>query len=134
MSNPYELFSTDAKKETSGVQVDYGSFQVTIARAGANNAKYRKVLEAKTRPIRRSLAAGKADPKQVIAIMREVFAESIVLGWTGVTDKAGKKLPFTKDNCIKLFKDLPEFFADIQEQASSIDLFREDDIEADAGN
>lgn len=134
MSSPYELFSTDSKKETQGVEVDYGDFQITIARAGSANKKYQKVLALKTKPIRRALAAGKANPQQVVAIMREVFAQSVVLGWKGVKGKDGKNLPFNEKNCVQLFKDLPEFFADIQEQASGIDLFREDDLEQDAGN
>lgn len=134
MSSPYDLFSTDSKKETSGVEVDYGDFQITIARASAANRKYQKTLAAKTKPIRRALAAGKADPKRVVAIMREVFAESVVLGWKGVKGKDGKNLPFNVKNCIQLFRDLPEFFADIQDQASGIELFREDDLENDAGN
>lgn len=134
MSNPYELFSTDAKKESQGVEVDYGDFQLTLARASSANRKYQKTLAAKTKSIRRALSIGKADPKRVVAIMQEVFAESVVLGWKGVKDKSGKAIPFNKANCIKLFKDLPEFFADVQEQASGIELFREDDIENDAGN
>jgi len=134
MSSPYDLFSTDAKKETQGVEVDYGDFQITIARASTANRKYQKVLAAKTKPIRRALSAGKADPKRVVAIMREVFAEAVVLGWKGVKGKDGKPLAFNKTNCVKLFTDLPEFFADVQEQASGIELFRDEELEDDAGN
>lgn len=134
MSNPYELFGTDDSLETKGVELNYGDFSITVARAGGANRAYQKALEAKTKPIRRALAAGQADPKRTAAIMREVFAESVVLGWKGVTGKDGKKLPFTKANCVKLFNDLPDLFADVMTQASSHLAFQASDLEADEGN
>ena len=134
MSSPYELFSTDGNKETKGIVLDYGDFSITIARAGGSNRKYQKTLEVLSKPIRRALMAGQADPKRVTAIMQEVFATAVVLDWKGVKDKAGKALPFNKENCIQLFKDLPDFFADIQDQASSLNLFREADIAGDSKN
>jgi len=134
MTSPYELFGTNTDHETKGVEIDYGSFSITVARAGGSNRKYAKILEQKTKPIRRALATGQVDPKRVVAIMREVFAEAVVLDWQGVTDKEGKKLAFNTKNCIKLFEDLPDLFADIQNQASSLQLFQDVDTEADQGN
>lgn len=134
MSNPYELFGTDGDKEKAGIDLDYGDFKIRVARAGGSNRRYFKVLEQKSKPIRRALATGAADPKQVSAIMREVFAETVVLGWEGVTDREGNELPFSKENAVKLFKDLPDLFADVQVQASSYAQFLEVQAEADEGN
>lgn len=134
MSSPYELFGTDSDREKGGIELDYGDFQIRVARAGGSNRRYFKVLEQKSKPIRRALATGTANPQQVAAIMREVFAETVVLGWTGVTDREGNDLPFTKDNAVQLFKDLPDLFADIQNQASSYAQFLEVQAEADEGN
>ena len=134
MANPYELFGTNQSLEQSGIELDYGDFQIQVARAGGSNRRYQKALEAKAKPLRRALAAGAANPKQVTAIMREVFAETVVLGWSGVTGKDGKAMKFTKENCIKLFQDLPELFADVQSQASNFQLFLDAETEADEGN
>lgn len=134
MSSPYELFSTEESLETKGVELDYGDFSITVARAGGANRAYQKSLEAKTKPIRRALAAGQADPKRTTAIMQEVFAETVVLGWKGVTDANGKKMTFNKANVVKLFKDLPDLFADVMGQASSHMVFQAADLEADQGN
>jgi len=66
--------------------------------------------------------------------MAEVYAETVLLGWTGVADENGTPLPFTKENCVKLLTDLPDLFRDIQEQAQRVANFRAADLEADAKN
>lgn len=134
MSSPYELFETNEAHERKGVELDYGDFSITVARAGGSNRAYQKALETKTKPIRRALAAGQVDPKRTSAIMREVFAETVVIGWKDVTDKNGKKLPFNTANAVKLFKDLPDLFNDVMQQASSFQLFQDVDTENDEGN
>lgn len=134
MSNPYELFDTNKDHERKGVELDYGDFQITVARAGGDNRAYNKLLEAKTKPIRRALAAGQVDPKRTTAIMREVFAETVVLGWSGVTDKKGKKMAFSTKNVVTLFTDLPDLFQDVMSQASGFQLFQDVDTENDEGN
>jgi len=134
MSNPYDLFATNKDHEAKGVELDYGDFQITVARAGGNNRAYQKLLDAKTKPIRRALAAGQVDAKRTTTIMREVFAETVVLGWNGVTDKKGKKLAFSTENVIKLFTDLPDLFQDVMSQASGFQLFQDVDTENDEGN
>jgi hypothetical protein len=58
----------------------------------------------------------------------------VVLGWENVTDSTGKVLPFSYENCLKVFNDLPDLFKDIQEQAQRSALFRAELLERDAGN
>lgn len=149
MAGPYELFKNDENLETKGVELDYGDFRITVARAGGTNKKFPKTFEAKTRPYRRAIAAGTLDPEVDRKVMAEVYADSVVLGWArnvknedgSVTVKNGvipgpdgEDIPFTKANVIKLFMDLPDLFADVVEQAGKIGLFREDEKEVDAKN
>lgn len=135
MSSPYDLFETSDQHEQQGIELDYGDFQITVARAGGSNRRYQKMLEAKTKPFRRILAAGgKVDPNRMSAAMREVFAETVVLSWKGVKDRKGKTMAFNKENVMKLFKDLPDLFNDVMGQASNFQLFQDIDVEADQGN
>jgi hypothetical protein len=134
MSSPYELFGTSSEREQQGIVVDYGTFQFKLARAGGANRRYLKALEVKTKPIRRALAANAANPEQVASIMRDVFAETVVLGWEGVVDRDGDSIPFSKEACVALFKDLPDLFADVQNQASNFQQFLDIETEADEGN
>ena len=66
--------------------------------------------------------------------MREVYAETIVLGWDNVQDAEGNDLAFSKENVIKLFTDLPELFEDVQNAASTQALFRQETLEQEAKN
>lgn len=133
--SPYAMFQTDAKLEKDGIILDYGDFKLRIARAGGANRRYERLLEQRTKPIRRALQTDAPGLKRrVEPILREVFAETVVLGWEGVVDRDGNELPFTKENCIKLFEDLPDLFADVQEQATKMSNFRSEALEDEAKN
>lgn len=133
-ANPYELFKTDGDLETKGVVLNYGGFKITVARAGGANKKYSKVFEAKIRPHRRAIANGTLDETTDRQVMAEVYADAVVLGWEGVTDKEGDEMPFTKANVVKLFTDLPDLFVDVIQQANTVSVFRQDELEVDAKN
>jgi len=145
-------FATDVSLETKGITIDYGTDRIKIARAGGANKKYEKLLEAKTKHLRRALVVGAVGNEQSMAILREVFAETIMLGWEvntgteadpkwekGIDPKdAGevgeKLLPCNPSNYKKVFINLPDLFLDIQQQAQAGALFRQEINEAQAGN
>lgn len=145
-------FATDMSLETKGIVIDYGTDRITIARAGGANKKYERLLEAKTKHLRRALVVGAVGNEQSMAILHEVFAETIVLGWEVNTGTATKPkwekgidpkdageigdnlLPVNADNIKKVFIHLPDLFLDIQEQARAGALYRQEINEAQAGN
>jgi len=130
--NPYQMFKTDNTIETDGINLDYGKFQIRIARAGGANQAYIKMLGDRLKPYRRRLANGTMDNATSERLLAEIYAGSVILGWEGVTDAEGIPIEFTRDNCVKLLLDLPELFRDIQEQAQKVANFRAEEIEADA--
>ena len=67
-------------------------------------------------------------------ITKEVYAQTVVLGWENVEDENGEELEFSVANCIKLFTDLPELWSDIQQQATRASLFRAEILENDSKN
>lgn len=145
-------FKTDKSLETRGIVIDYGDTRVTIARAGGANKRFIRLLEAKTRPLRRAIASGILDNERSNAILREVYAKAVVLDWqenVGTAEEpkwekgiaaedAGAEgkdlLPVTEENVIRVFNNLPDMFADIQAQAQAGALFRDELNEAAAGN
>lgn len=145
-------FATDVKLETQGITIDYGTDRIKIARAGGANKKYEKLLEAKTKHLRRAFIVGAVGNEESMAILREVFAETIVLGWevnTGTEvepkwekgiepkdagEKGDKLLPCNTSNYRKVFLNLPDLFLDIQQQAQAGALYRTEINEADSGN
>lgn len=134
MPGTYKTFKTDSKVEQTGIVIDYGDFKITIARAGGANKAYQKALERKTRPFKRAIQADAFSNDQAMAILREVYAETVVIGWEGVTDENEQPLPFNKENCIKLFTDLPDLFNDLMQQSSNLALFREQIRDEDSKN
>ena len=138
--NLYKAYETDTTVETDGVIIDYGPnskgkpIQIRIARAGGANVRFAKILEHKTKPYKRAIANESLDEKIMNKIMVEAYADAVILDWTGVEDREGNAMSFSKENVIKLFTDLPELFRDIIEQSQKTALFRAEIREEEAGN
>lgn len=133
--NIYDKFGTNKKAEQEGITLDYGDgLTIQIARAGGSNIRFEKAAQQKMRKFGLQAKHDLLEPEQMRSIFREVLAETVVLGWTGVTDKEGNELPFNKENCIKVFTDLPDLFDDVLEQSRKASLFKEVILEEEAGN
>lgn len=153
MNNLYAQFQTDPEIEKNGIELAYvigdgKAIIFKIARAGGGNTRYQKVLDVKTKPYRRQIQTEMIAPEQLDTIMREVYSESVMLGWWTATeygtenekrvntveDAQGNPMEFNAKNIIKLFTALPDLFSDVQIQAQKVSLFRKQQIEADAKN
>ena len=138
--NLYKQFETNASLEKTGVTIEYGSnstgkvISFRVARAGGQNTAYLTYLEAKLKPHRRMLQMDTMDPKLFENIVMDAFATTVVLGWEGVEDRNGNPLPYTPNNAMVLFTDLPDLYKDLQEQSTKVALFRNDVLEADIKN
>lgn len=131
----YDLYATDPDMEKGGIILNYGEgVRVKIARAGGANANFAKVLERLSRPYRKRLDTGTLDDDTANDLFTRVFAEAVVLDWEGVTDREGKPVKFNADNCAALFKDLPDFFADVRDAATTVSNYRAEEIEEDVKN
>ena len=138
--NLYSQFKTDANLETSGIWLEYGTtddnkpVRFKIARAGGSNKAFLKAIEKATRPYRKALQNNMMDNAVADRLFKDVFAETVVLGWENVKGPDDQLIPFSKANAIQLFTDLPDLFNDIREQANQASLYREELLEADLGN
>lgn len=136
----YSQFKTDTSLEKDGITLDYGinskdePVQIRIARAGGANQQYLRRMEAKFKPYRRQIQNDTIERALLETFVKEVYAETVVLGWVGVEDADGNPMACTKENCIKLFTDLPDLFTDIQEQSQQASLFRSSLREVDGKN
>lgn len=143
MSPLFKMFKSSENLEQTGIVLEYGETErdgkkvpvsITIARAGGSNLKFEKTLEFKTKPYKRMIQTESLDKKVSEKIMREVYAETVVLGWQNVQDETGAFVEFSPENAVKLFEALPDLFSDIVNQSNRQALFREAEIEADAKN
>lgn len=157
MSSLYQQFKSDNNLEREGILLQYGfstnvkarlvaeglseadaevraATTIRIARAGGANSNFQKRMEHVVKPFRRQIQTETIDAKQAEKLVRQVYAETVVLGWENVDDAEGNPMPYSVENCKKLFDDLPDLFADIQEQAQRAALFRAEIRESTAGN
>ena len=131
----YDKFGTNKKAEQEGIILDYGDgMTIRIARAGGSNLKFEKAVQVKMRKVGLQAKHDLLEPEQQREIFREVLAETVVLGWTGFTDREGTTLSLTKENVIQVFKDLPDLFDDVLEQSRKSSLFKENILKDEAGN
>jgi len=135
MTSIYELFATDQNSEVEGIVYNVTpEISFTLARAGGANARYSKLLSAKIRPYTRQIADDTMDPDMANALVIEAFAETVILGWKGITDAEGNEMPFSVANAIALLKQLPDLFIDIQAYAGKMANFRAQEITDIVGN
>lgn len=136
----YKTFQTSQHLEKNGIELQYGEndkgeeILIRIARAGGANSAYNKRLEALVKPYRRQITSETIDNKVLEKLILQAFAETVVLGWSGVEDAEGNALECTVENVIKLFTDLPDLFKDVQDQAQKSVLFREEILELESKN
>jgi len=137
----YSQFKTNSNRETSGIRVEYPDFDkpnapvptFIVARAGGSNLAYNKALERETKPLRRAIATGNIPLAALMAINRKVFVETCLLGWENVTTSDGEPIAFSTDAANVLFTDLPDLYADLEQQSNNVAHFREQ-LEVDAKN
>jgi hypothetical protein len=144
----YEMFATDKNLEKTGVWLafgpdgKYGRFH--IARAGGANTRYAKALEAKTRPIRKSIETGTLDNDEGEAMMLDLYVETVILGWENVrarptaeqqlNNEPGDLIPYSRAAAKKLMQEVPDLMVEIRGYATNFTNFRGKQIEEDSGN
>lgn len=124
--NLFEKYETDQKKELGGIEIPFDDSVFICRRAGGSNRLFR--FSVATAADKRKAEVESADPMVVAtaedAITMEAFAESVVIGWKNVTDRAGKPWEFSKENFLDLMRSCPDVWAFLRMEARTLELFR----------
>lgn len=134
MSGAYDLFETNENLESDGVWINYGSFAIKIAAAGFGNTEFSKVKEELLKPFRHQIQSGGMSTEDMKGVERELYATAVLLDWQEFAGKDGEYMECTIGNKIKVFLELPRFYADIVRMANDMTKFRDEDEAKDAGN
>lgn len=124
MKNLYEAFGTVKSYETEGVVLDFGAAKFKVRRAGGSNRRFLTALSAKLRPHRRALAAGTLADEVAEDLQMEVYFDTVVVDWEGVTDPRGEMLPYNLTNFKQVMRDLPDLWATLREEADNLKNFQ----------
>lgn len=135
----YAAFRTDEHLEQQGVDIDYGEFVVTLARAGGSNQRFKRRLRELSKPFRRGNSTSVPEEIQE-KLYCQAFAERVVLNWQrrvdgqmlrGIEAEDGSTLEFTAQNVQLTLQKLPDLFEDLVRHAVSHTTFQR---EAESGN
>lgn len=138
--NLYEQFATSKDLEINGVSLNYGknnkdeNIEIFIARAGGANIKFKRASELIFKTHKRQISNDTLTNDELETIIMPVYVKNVILGWKGVEDRDGKSIPFSVENAIKLFTDLPDLYADVRQMADNQTLFRQELRQEDSKN
>lgn len=137
----YEQYGTDKSLESEGVILELGTNKedgtiigIRIARAGGGNIRFTKTVEQRLKPHRHAIQTKTMDREMLDRIMREVYADTVILGWENVRNRDGSEKPFNREEVLQLLEELPDLWKQIQSMSDDISVFRELERKADAGN
>jgi hypothetical protein len=132
-------WESDAALELEGVPFDIGRERViTIRRAGGANRDFVVAYAALIRSI-----LGDRDPAALDdAAQRELndelgrrlpplFADHVVLGWSGFLDETGDPVRYTKAAFLELVAAAPDLWTRLRAQADTRERFQREQIERD---
>lgn len=143
-----KTFKTNPTLEIEGVEIVVGISEdngkpiaIRVSRMSRSNKRYTKALEAATRPHSAAIANETLDNELGNKLLREVFVDTVLLGWTNVlkSDLTGNpkdkdELPFSRENALALFDEMPDLYDDWEKRAKSAANFRDVERETNAGN
>ena len=124
-----------------GVNLDYGAFYINIARAGGANKAFTRFVSERTKPFKRLIQEDRMPEDIAEDLALDAMVATVVKGWGSkkhghgkMIGKDGEAIEYTSANVKQLFKDLPELFQDIYEQARKVSVFRTTEAEEDSKN
>ncbi len=143
-----KTFKTDQTAEVEGVWLDVAvndhngkPIRIKLARMSSTNKRYTKALNTVTKPHQSAIQNDALDNELARRMLQEVFADTILLDWDNLpkSELTGDEsdtelLPFTKDNAMALFKEMPDLYDDWEARAQKAAAFREAEREANAKN
>lgn len=134
----YARYETDTDAEANGkwFTEEFGpDIQLKIRRfnapavAKARNAAYRPLLKAYG-------SMDKIPDETHEEVGAKLLAEFVVTDWrgSGLVDRAGNEIPFSPEQALKLFTDLPDFAREVTLVSIAADNFRKETKEEIAKN
>lgn len=135
----FKQFETNAAKVIEGVPMTFeanedGSIPTFyISRMAKQNKRYQKVAEEKFRPHQRAINNGTLSNAKSDELMLDIFVNGVIVNWENIQDAEGKEIK-TKEGIADLFRLLPDLYAELEQAAKEIGLFRSEELELNSGN
>lgn len=127
-TNLHSFYKADNGLEKDGVRMEVAPGVAFYVRrfGGSNASKISQALAKFHKPHAKKLELGTLPEEVGKKIDAQVFVESCVAGWEGVTDSEGKEIPFSFDACVSMFVEMPDLFNALFSQASNFQTYKEE--------
>lgn len=143
-----KTFKTDKNAEVDGVWLEIAvndhngkPTRIKLARMSNSNKRYTKALNTATKPHQSAIQNDALDQELAKSLLQDVFVDTVLLDWENLpkSDLTGDEsddelLPFTKENALALFAEMPDLYDDWESRAQKAAAFREKEREEAAGN
>ncbi len=126
-------FAVDKEKTENGTWVDL-SEEAAVLVARMNNEQYNKYIRKHGKVLSMQARVGTINEQDAIRLTKKAVANTVLLGWRGITDDAGAEIPYSVDKAIELFEAFPEFFTTVMDYAQDKALFKLEAQEEARGN
>lgn len=148
MSNVFQVFGADRKKEVEGVTFEYpGNIRVKLARAGGGNTAFSKAHEIRYRPYRTSAKVQALDEATQRKVIIAVYLDSVIRGfetnlaeageepnWQPVIQMPSGTVEATRPALEQLLEMLPDLLNQIIADSTDLANYRKAELEREAGN
>lgn len=134
--NPFEHFETTEDLEVNGKWAIFGTYKVLIARVGGRNTYYSKVLTDELKKIGKA-TTDMLTGEELEDLLFTSFVKACIKdhkykqdsgSWkSGVYIKEKDKVkivPFNSENMIKSFKQLPDYYEQVEKIAKNFATFK----------
>lgn len=135
-TNLSALYKTDTSFEKEGIWMAVGpEVEFRVKRFGGENSiAVSKAMAKYHKPHAKKLATGSLSQEEINKIDAQVFAEACLTDWKGVTDDAGKEIPFSFEKAVEILIDLPELLRSLLNNSSSFENYKEEYSKEEVGN
>lgn len=138
-ANLYTTYGSEPELEAIGVVIDYQlvnkeTFSIKIKRAGARNQEWKVAYNEVMKPHADDIAAGKVGDKENKEWLAEIWAKTVVIGWSNLRDGEGNEVKFSKDTCYELFCAFPDLLNEVIADSHMRSNFQHEEMVATAKN
>lgn len=106
----------DRALQSEGIVVDYHGIKVRLAQQ--NNPRARELVRRKMGLIKVRDQDGNIPKDDLRRIIREVWAEAVILGWSEMEAEDGTPIPYTPEKALEILSD--EKFSDFSQFVDSV--------------
>ena len=138
-ANLYSTYGSEPELEARGVVLDYElankeTFSIKVKRAGARNQAWKVAYNSIMKPHAKDIADGKLSEGENKKLLADIWAKTVVIGWSNLRDGEGNEVKFTIQTCYELFCTFPDLLNDVIADSHTRSNFQHEEMEATAKN